>query len=234
MSRTYNLYQLQLIDNNIDKANQRLKEIKGIIEDDSDVTEAYNALKAAEDKNHLAQQSLRQAEFNVKEQKLKIEQTEATLYSGRVTNPRELQALQDEAESLKRYLTVLEDRQLEAMLALDDANNALKEKQAHYQKVENERKTLLAKLNEETEALNQQLSLLKQERESITARIDSPDLELYNSLRRDRDGIAVARVVDKACEGCGTTLSAALYQASRSPDKLETCNSCKRILYNPD
>ncbi len=53
-------------------------------------------------------------------QKVKIEQTEATLYGGKVRNPKELQDLQNEAAALKRYLAVLEDRQLEQMIALED------------------------------------------------------------------------------------------------------------------
>ena len=70
---------------------------------------------------------------NVNKQKVKIEQSEASLYSGNVTNPKELQDLQNEAAALKRYLVTLEDRQLEAMLEVETAEQS---KQAALDKLE--------------------------------------------------------------------------------------------------
>ena len=49
---------------------------------------------------------------------------EKRLYSGTVTNTKELQDLQDEGVALKRRIVALEDRQLEAMIAQEDAETA--------------------------------------------------------------------------------------------------------------
>ena len=59
-------------------------------------------------------------EEEVREQQIKIEQNQSRLYSGKVTNPKELQDLQAEAEAFKRQLSLHENRQLEKMMALEE------------------------------------------------------------------------------------------------------------------
>ncbi|MFN2235225.1 MAG: C4-type zinc ribbon domain-containing protein [Anaerolineales bacterium] len=46
-----------------------------------------------------------------------------------------------------------------------------------------------------------------------------------------RAGVAVAKVEDRACKACGSTLTASLNQAARSPSQIVFCDSCGRILY---
>ena len=63
---------------------------------------------------------IREAEYAAQAQREKIEQTENSLYGGAVSNPKELQDLQMEAESLKRHLQTLEDRLLEVLLEQEE------------------------------------------------------------------------------------------------------------------
>src|SRR5919106_5303141 len=64
-----------------------------------------------------------EAESGVLDQKLQRE--EGRLFSGGVSNPKELSSLQDEVEMLKRQRSVAEDRLLEVMVAHDQANQTL-------------------------------------------------------------------------------------------------------------
>ena len=45
----------------------------------------------------------------------KVGEVEAAMYSGSITSPRELQAMQSEVEQLRRHQRALEDRELELM-----------------------------------------------------------------------------------------------------------------------
>src|SRR6476646_9127576 len=45
----------------------------------------------------------------------KVGEVEASMYSGSITSPRELQAMQGEVEQLRRHQRALEDRELELM-----------------------------------------------------------------------------------------------------------------------
>src|SRR5512146_2214181 len=115
--RSFKLYRLQQIDSQLDQAHARLKQIEAILSNNEAVRQAQERTEAAAAQLEQERKALRKAEEIVQAQRLKIEQTESTLYGGKVRSPKELQDMQNETVSLKRYLSVLEDRQLEAMLS---------------------------------------------------------------------------------------------------------------------
>jgi predicted nucleic acid-binding Zn-ribbon protein len=121
MSDTFKLFRLQQIDSQLDAIKNRLNEIELALSDQRELKLAESRHAAATESLDQVTAELRLAEGEVKAQRLKIEQTEATLYGGKVRNPKELQDLQNESAALKRYLAVLEDRQLEKMIAQEEA-----------------------------------------------------------------------------------------------------------------
>lgn len=232
MSQIFKLFRLQQIDSRIDKIQARLEEIDAALSDDESLRRTEKRAAQAQSTLEDARKSLKQAEQEVQAQRLKIEQNQAALYGGKVRNPKELQDLQNEAEALKRYLNVLEDRQLEAMLIVDDAESKHQEMVEHLQRAQKENADKNAELLVEKETLLQELNRETSEREMIAEGIDDPDLLLYKQLRKQRSGVAVAKVTDKTCAGCGSTLSASLLQAARSPSQIARCATCGRILYS--
>ena len=112
MSQTFKLYRLQQIDREIDRGNARLKEIEIELADDSQIKRSEKRVEAARTEREQAAKELRIAEQGVQDQRMKIERSEATLYGGKVANPKELQDLQQEGESLRKHLSTLEDLQL--------------------------------------------------------------------------------------------------------------------------
>lgn len=231
MSQPFKLFRLQQIDSQLDQVRSRLQEIEIALNRDEALRQALQRAKETEESLRAGEKVLRLAEDEVKSQRLKIEQTEATLYGGKVRNPKELQDMQMEAAALKRYLAVLEDRQLEAMLALDEAEA---ENQASIENLERVRAQIARRnkdLTSEQAGLLQDVDRMEAERQAAVNGIPEEDLNLYNALRKQRRGIAVAKVSDKSCAACGSTLSSALLHAARSPSQLTRCERCGRILY---
>lgn len=231
MSRPFKLYRLQLLDSHIDWLETRIKEIEAILQDDQTLRLAQENMQQAEQDYQEAHKALRAAEGEVRAQRLKIEQSEATLYGGKVRNPKELQDLQNEVASLKRYLEVLEDRQLEAMLVEEE--NASKKELAvkSYEQVKQASLQQHSEMSQEQKKLLSDLENYQQERQAAIGSIESADLRLYAQLRKLRRGIAVAKVTDRACTACGSTLNTALLHAARSPNQINLCDTCGRILY---
>jgi predicted nucleic acid-binding Zn-ribbon protein len=232
MSRPLLLYRLQRFDSQLDKARARLHQIEVILGDNSTVKAAEGMVAKANEELQAAQTTLMRAENKVKDQRTKIEQNEAKLYSGKVRNPKELQDLQNEVAALKRYLEVLEDRQLEAMLLADDAAEAFESAQKALEEKKAKTEDLHADLLAEQGNLQQDVNQLEDKRKATLGSILEGDLKQYNRLRAQRGGVAVAKVTNKACSACGTTLSAALNQAARSPNQITFCDTCGRILYS--
>ncbi|MEJ2599782.1 MAG: C4-type zinc ribbon domain-containing protein [Anaerolineales bacterium] len=231
MSQTFKLYRLQQVDSQLDRIHARLRQIQAAINDDQALKEAHKNLDQATSQLEAQRKILRQAEEQVRQQRLKIEQTESTLYSGKVRNPKELQDLQNEAAALKRYRSTLEDRQLEAMIAVEEAEATGQEREQALEKEQTDFQEKIAELTQEQGNLSSDLARLEVEREATTRSIETSDLALYEQLRKQRRGIAVAKVSDKACSACGSTLNASLLHAARSQSQIVRCDTCGRILY---
>ena len=230
MSRPLNLYRLQQVDSQIDQANNRLKEIAALLAENSNLRKATVLSAKTEKTLVVAQKKLRQAETKVKDQRIKIEQTESILYGGTVRNPKELRDLQNEVDALKRFLDILEERQLEAMLAVDEAEEKHQESLKILTYYRDKAKKQQTSLLQEREQLQNEISALQKQQTNAAQVILPKDLETYNRLRKQRAGIAVASVNNRACSACGATLTASLHQAARSPSQVVFCDSCGRIL----
>jgi len=232
MSQPFKLYRLQQIDLQLDQARLRIKEIDQILSADQTLKNAQHRAEVTGATLENARKALRRAEENVNSQHIKIEQTEATLYGGKVRNPKELQDLQNEAAALKRYLSVLEDRQLEAMIVAEEAEDEHQLALDHLAKVRAESEHRHQELTAERESLLLDIKRMESERQAATTSIAPDDLQLYEQLRKRLRGLAVAKITEKACSACGSMLSTSLLHAARSPNKLNRCDTCNRILYS--
>lgn len=230
MSQTLSLYRLQQTDTAIERILARLEEIEATLSDDSTLRAARAQAEEREQERRNAERRLRQAEQAVEEQRIKIEQAEASLYSGAVRNPKELQDLQNDLAALQRHLSTLENHQLEAMIALESAENVSREAQQAFQITQAERETFLTTLKEEQTRLQKELEKYRAERQAIVVNLSAANLELYQQLRQSRRGVAVASIAESACSACGAALPPAIQQAARSSSQITRCPSCGRIL----
>jgi predicted nucleic acid-binding Zn-ribbon protein len=231
MSQSSNLYRLQQIDSQLDLAQTRLQEIETALRENAALQRALEDHRAAEENLKGEQQTLYHAEVAVGDQRIKIEQSESMLYSGKVKNPKELQDLQNEVAALKRHLNVLEDRQLESMLTVEEAESTLKNASIVLDDTRARSSENQSRLRGEQSSLVVQVQRLEIERQAAASAIQPQDIDLYEQLRKQRRGVAITRIADKTCSACGTTLTPALIQSAHSPNQLTRCPSCSRILY---
>ncbi len=231
MSQALTLYRLQQIDHQLDRDRARLESIQKILGDDIALTQAIHQAEESEKERKTKELMLKEAEAEANDLRIKIEQTEASLYSGNVRSPKELQDLQNDAASMKRYLVTLEDRLLDAMLAAEEAQQADDKRQQALAGIRSGREDQMRSLVEEQASLQKDVQKLNIERLAITESLAPELASLYEELRRQRRGVAVTDVRDNSCGACGTILPPAQVQAARSPSNLSRCPSCGRILY---
>jgi uncharacterized protein len=231
MNQAFHLYRLQQIDTQIDQVESGIAEINKRLSGDEAVRQAQQSVESAGKTLRQHSQSLKQVESNVHDQQMKIGQSEASLYSGRIHNPKELQDIQKEIASLKKHLAVLEDQQLELMLAVEEAeaqeksaNSALTQAQASF----TERS---AGWLGQKEQLTHTLDRLKAERAPALSLVGKDSLQVYELLRKRKSGVAVTTVTDGSCSVCGATIRPSELQAARASQELVVCGSCGRILY---
>lgn len=232
MSQISNLYRLQQIDSQLDSVNLKLNNIDKTLQDQSAIISAQQKVAQAEEYHKTVIKKLVDSENKSYDTRIKTELAEKSLYGGKIQNPKELQELQNEIASLKRLMVSLEDKQLEVMMEVEEAESKLMWANEELNGVQ---KTLIeqnAELLGEKSKLENRVENLESERKAILPTILAPDLGLYEQLRKSRNGVAVAKIASKACAACGTTLTAALIQMTQSPGLITRCPICGRILYS--
>ena len=230
MSDVAALYQLQALELDILERAKRIKAINTQLEDDA-------ALRAVEAENEEAQAALDAAQARVRDMELEIaavvdkrQSAEARLYSGEVTNPKELQDMQMELEALARRRSVLDDE-------LQKLNSERDELQSKADATDSRRQSVLAEreleckdlLNEKQNLSDKVGKLLERRRTSVEA-IPQQDFQTYNSMRAAKSNRPVAVLKDKACTICGIEQNYIVITAINRGDDLVHCQSCGRIL----
>jgi uncharacterized protein len=231
MSQISNLYRLQQIDSQLDAVNIKLKTIDIQLIDNSSLLTAQQSVAQAEDHLKSETKKLHDAEVKSYDTRIKIELAEASLYGGKIQNPKELQELQNEVASLKRFMINLEDKQLEAMMLVEDAEAKLMWANQEKNEVQRKLGTRNIEFSESKNKLLEQIDRLEAERKAVLPTISLPDLGLYEQLRNNRNGVAVVTISSRACTACGTTLTAAVIQNIQTTGQLVRCPTCGRILY---
>jgi predicted nucleic acid-binding Zn-ribbon protein len=231
MSASFGLFRLQQVDSRISQIEARLAKIQETLDNDAELRAARERVRLAEANHHNDERARRMSEEEARSQQIKIQQVESSLYGGNVRNPKELQDLQAEIVALKRHLAALEERELEAMLKADESQAELQAAQENLKQIQSRLGNEHRKLIDEQESLTRNLETLKSERQAAVSAIAADALSIYDNLRQQRRGVAVAEISDNACGACGTVLTAALQQNARHMRQLVYCPSCGRILY---
>ncbi len=231
MSAALGLYRLQQVDSQIDHIQSRLKAIRQLLENDAELRTANNQSETAENQLKEAERLLKQTEQEVEKQRIKLQQTESSLYGGLVHNPKELQDLQKDVVSLKRHLETLEERELEAMVVVETAEKDVQNAKASLARVIADRGDQFRGLTAESETLHKDLERFTSERNAVITDIATKAIQDYEQLRKQRRGIAVTTISEGSCASCGTILTQSLQQNARSANQLFYCPTCGRILF---
>jgi hypothetical protein len=230
MHTAQQLYHLQEIDLERDKRHHRLKEILGQLGEPRELRDARAAVERLQ--AQLAEQHTRQKGLELETQSLdaKIASVDERLYSGRVTNPKELSDLQKDAAALRKRRSVLDEKSLEIMIDAEESQAALSEMQAKRDSFEAAWAAQHRHLLQEQTDLKAQLARLNQIRADHAQTIAATALAQYEALRRSKNGIAVVSVEDGFCAMCGVELSDRKLAQTLQSDELVFCGNCNRIL----
>ena len=143
-------------------------------------------------------------------------------------------AFQHEIEFCENAIGGCEDRILELMLAAEPLEANVKKAEAalaeERKAVEKQKAEARARTAEDEAALKRALG----EREDAAKQVSAQVLAAYERLRtRNKDGVAIAEVVDGQCAACHMVLRPQLLVEVRSGESVVACENCRRLLYLP-
>lgn len=231
MSVVRELYQLQLIDSEREEKSRRLSEVEASLGKTGDVVRAQEDVIQTQDNLDQLRIQMRDLELEIASLNAKLKKNQERLYSGRVRNPKELSNLQEEAAALRRRRSELEDDQLELMIAIEEDEAELAERQARLNQIEASWREEQATLSAEEERLELRLAELEEQRQGKRARIGPGDVALYDDLHNRLGGTGMALLKRGICQVCGVDVPTGVARAVERGEDLHYCTTCNRLLY---
>lgn len=231
MNNAKQLYELQEVDIGIERKSETLAQVKSKLGKDDDLVAARAAFDAV--KKHLTELEHQQkaAEWELSDFEAKVATVEKKLYSDSMKNPRELKAFQQDLELLKAQRSEREDKALALIMEVEAAQKDVNLKGAEFATVERDWQESQQKLSQQKAELETALARLDENRKLLVEQIDAASLNLYEEIRRAKQGQAVAKLMQGRCQGCRISLSLSDMQRARAGHELAKCSNCGRILY---
>lgn len=214
---------------------QSLPELAQLAAVEDDLVRLEASLTATADGAADAARSQRHLEAQLAVVESKVVEIEARLYSGAITVPRELQAMQSEGDILRSRRTALEDEVLEAMARRETLDEEIADLQRRRSDLDDEGVRLRVAVAQAETEVDQALSAERTARESAASSIPGDLSTLYEQLRVRLGGVAAAMLVNGRCGGCHLALPATELARLRkaSSEELVRCEQCERILVRP-
>lgn len=203
---------------------QRLKEVKAQLDE---LTSDVAVAEARSQEIHLDFDRL-EGEIEIGDGKIAKE--EQRLFSGAVSNPKELGALQAEVEMLKRKKSGLEDQLLEVMEQREQALSTLERLRSEQSETSSESDRLTKEVDTLTHDIDAQLADHNAKRSEIATEIPEDILKLYDDIRASKSGIGAAALENGTCQGCHTQLANKEVERLKTEGGLQRCENCRRIL----
>ena len=162
----------------------------------------------------------------------RLQRDQQRVNDGTVSDPKQLNALLDEIEHLKRRIVALEDDELEVMERLEAATGVRDQLVADRAVGEGELRALIAARDTQFAELDAELAGQRSQREGLVAELPADLVDLYDKVRAKSGGVGAAALVQRRCSGCQLQVNAAdlVRYRDASPDEVLRCEECNRIL----
>lgn len=230
MSQARALYQLQTLELRQREIERRLREIAAALAHDERVSRAGAMVQEAQENLQPILARQRELEHALAANEAKAKATDERLYSGKVSNPKELADMQQELVALQRRRDQLEEELLDTMEAVEGAQEGLAGAEEGLRQAESVQAVENAAwIQERAELLEERGSLLEQSSAAIEG-IAAEPLAQYRSLSKQKRGRALSLIKEGRCAACGVGLSTGLEQRVKHGIELVNCHNCGRLL----
>ena len=161
-----------------------------------------------------------------------IEEVDAKLYSGTVSSPRELQAMQADIEMLKRQRSDLEDEELEVMERREALDGQLGALDAEIGALEATVEALRATIAANEAEIDTAIAEEQAARDGLAAPIADGLLRDYEKRRAQNKGAGAARLQGTTCQACHLTIPSTEAEQIRrdAGATISYCDNCSAIL----
>ncbi len=224
------LIELQAVDTQIyaltEEKNAKPDEIKALEEAFQQKKENLASLEK-KFKELLSERKTKELELATKEEGIKKLQIQ--LYQ--LKTNKEYTAMLKEIEGIKADASLLEDQILEILDKIDKQKENIQNQKQNLSKEEEKFKEEKNKIEMRLKEIEGHLAQLNGQRKAITSNIEPKILTQYERVLKNRDGLAIVKIVNNACQGCNMSLPPQVINLIKMYERLVSCEVCQRILY---
>ena len=225
------LYDLQEIDTELAKARAQIAALEAKVGNESPLAAPRAAVEAATRGVVQARSAQRDQEMTVDSLRSKIKASETQQFSGKVTSPRELEAMRQDSTALKTQAEKGDEQSLALMEKVEAAQGALRAAQEALAKAEAEWRRGQDDAKAQVARLKAGLGPLEVRRRDAVTRVPPANLTTYDRIRTTKGGVAVTRLTGGVCGACRMSPTATTLQQARSGQGTALCPNCGRILF---
>ncbi|MEK6714554.1 MAG: C4-type zinc ribbon domain-containing protein [Candidatus Omnitrophota bacterium] len=224
------LIELQTIDTQIYNLNKRLFAIPIELENKNREFEVKKSgLKALEEKNKELLLKKKGEELELAAKEGVITKLQSQLFS--IKTNKEYTVMLKEIDGAKADKSLIEDQILGILEALDNIAAEVNKEKNSLTEEEKKLNKDKAGLEIERKTIEEEIAVLNHKRSQAAPKIDRRILATYERILKNKDGLALVKVVNNACQGCFMNVTHQTVNEIRMYDKLVTCQACARILY---
>ena len=174
----------------------------------------------------------KKADADVEQVKVRRTRDRDRMDQGLITNPKDLERMQHELESLERRIGSLEDTELEIMEKLEEAQGTADTLTAQLAETDTQIADLAVARDARWVEIDASLGEAETARAAEVEGLPADLLALYERLRTQKGGIGAAALRARQCGGCQLTIDAAELGVIRASaaDEVVRCEECTRIL----
>lgn len=225
------LYKLHLIDVGILEIKKKAASLEAGKKLQAELEAFAAKVKTFEDKYHACHAEQKDIELSNQQIDDKVKHIDKLLFSGAVTNAKEVEAY----ETQKKQLAKQKDSNEERLLTVwDDVAAAEKEFKSHKSLLDEKSKAFeewRAKAAIFKSQLESRYKELSAQRPAAVQGINPALIGKYDATKQQHHGIGMALVTkQQTCEECGTKVSDKSIEGIKD-DRIVNCEECHRILY---
>lgn len=152
------------------------------------------------------------------------------LYGGEVTNPRDLEALEQEATNAREILEQQNTDLLKLSVQAEESHSKCDTLETELSELRAAWQVRQAELQNQLDRCTKEEETVSTQRKDLVATLDPSEVQRYESLRLAKGGVAVAKVERGLCQACRMSLPTQQQQRVRIGRQTVLCSSCGRML----
>lgn len=174
----------------------------------------------------------RKADADVEQVKTRRGRNKERIDAGLISDPKQLQAMQHEVETLARRIGDLEDEELAVMEHLESAVEEREALAAELDRIDADIVLNESSRREVADQIASEQAAARAERDLLAGGLPPDLLALYEKLRAQSGGVGAGTIHQGRCTGCRLDIgSADLARMAAAPsDEVLRCEECNRIL----